>query len=98
MKNKILALIISFLFLCNNSIANTFTFKTKNIQILKEKTDISWKRKSFSSDNDLEISADKFDYSKNLEILKSEGNGTVLIKSKDLIINFDKATLIKKTQ
>ncbi len=97
MKNKILALIISFLFLCNNSIANTFTFKTKNIQILKEKNQIlAGKGKVFSSDNDLEISADKFDYSKNLEILKSEGNGTVLIKSKDLIINFDKATFNQK--
>ena len=97
MKNKFLALIISFLFLYNNATANTFTFKTKNIQILKEKNQIlAGKGKVFSSDNDLEISADRFDYSKNLEILKSEGNGTVLIKSKDLIINFNKATFNQK--
>ncbi len=71
MKNKILTLII-VLFLCDESIADSFTFKTKNIQILKETNQIlAGKGKVFSSDNDLEISADKFDYSKNLEILKS---------------------------
>ena len=98
MKNKILTLVLGFLFLCDITIADTFTFETENIQILKEKNQIlAGKGKVVSSDNDLEIYADKFDYSKNLEILKSEGNGKVLIKSKDLIINFDRANFNQKS-
>ena len=52
-------------------------FKTKNIQILKEKNQIlAGKGKVFSSDNDLEISADRFDYSKNLNIkIRRKWNG-----------------------
>ena len=73
MKNKILTLVLGFLFLCDITIADTFTFETENIQILKEKNQIlAGKGKVFSSDNDLEISADKFDYSKNLEILNQK--------------------------
>ena len=54
---------LQYVYVQNKKYSN---FKRKN-QIL------AGKGKVFSSDNDLEISADRFDYSKNLEILKSEG-------------------------
>tara|TARA_B100001741_G_C16553295_1_gene600672 strand:- start:1133 stop:3604 length:2472 start_codon:yes stop_codon:yes gene_type:complete len=92
MINKTIILIISFFIFCSAAIANTFKFETSNINILKEKNQIiAGKGKVFSSDNDMEISSDRFEYLKDLNILKSFGNGKALIKSKDLIIKFDKA-------
>ena len=36
MKNSFIFLILNFIFLCSISIADTFKFETKNIEILKE--------------------------------------------------------------
>jgi LPS-assembly protein len=92
MINKLLLFVISFFIFCNSANANSFTFKTKNIEILKEKNLIlAGKGKVFSSNNDLEINADKFEYSQDLDILKSFGNGKAVIKSKNLVIKFDNA-------
>ncbi len=92
MINKSLIFVISFFIFCNSAFANTFIFKTKNIEISKEKNQIlAGKGKVFSSDNDLEINADKFEYLKDQNLLKSNGNGEAFIKSKNLVIKFDNA-------
>ena len=63
MKNSFIFLILNFIFLSSISIADTFKFETRNIEILKEQNLIkSGKGKVYSSDRSLEISADKFEY------------------------------------
>ena len=97
MINKLTTLIIVFFIATNLAVANTFTFKTKNLEILQEKNKIiAGKGKAFSSDNSLEISADKFEYLKDQNLLKANGNGEVIIKSKNLIIKFDDAIFDQK--
>ena len=77
--------------------ANAFRFETKNIEIIKDENKIlAEKGRVFSSDNELEINADKFEYSKELDILKSNGNGKAIIKSKNLVIKFDNAVFNQK--
>ncbi len=97
MINKPLILFIIFFNFCNFAVADTFKFETKNLEIFKEENKIiAGKGKATSSDNDLEINADKFEYIKNLEILKSNGNGKALKKSKNIIIKFDEAIFNQK--
>ena len=97
MKNSFIFLILNFIFLCSISIADTFIFETKNIEILKEENLIkSGKGKVYSSDRSLEISADKFEYFKNLDLLNAIGDGYAIIKSKDLSIEFNKASFDQK--
>ena len=97
MINKLIILIISFFIFCNIAIANTFKFETSNIEIFKEKNQIiAGKGKAFTSNNDLEINADNFEYLKNLDLLKTIGNGKAIIKPKKLIIYFDKAIFNQK--
>ena len=97
MKNSFIFLIINFVFLCSISIADTFKFETKNIEILKEENLIkSGKGKVYSSDRSLEISADKFEYFKNLDLLNAIGDGYAIIKSKDLSIEFNRASFDQK--
>jgi LPS-assembly protein len=97
MINKTLILIISFFIFCNTAVANTFKFETKNIEIYKEKNQIiAGKGKAISSSKDLEIYSDKFEYLKNLDLLKTNGNGKAIIKSKKLMIEFDNALFNQK--
>ena len=97
MKNSFIFFILNFIFLCSISIADTFKFETKNIEILKEENLIkSGKGKVYSSDRSLEISADKFEYFKNLDLLNAIGDGYAIIKSKDLSIEFNKASFDQK--
>ncbi len=92
MINKLLIFFLGLVFFHNNVVANTFTFKTKNIEILKEENKIlAGKGKVISSDKDLEINANNFEYLKDKNILISSGNGKALIKSKNLSIQFEKA-------
>ena len=97
MKNSFIFLILNFIFLSSISIADTFKFETRNIEILKEQNLIkSGKGKVYSSDRSLEISADKFEYFKNLDLLNAIGDGYAIIKSKDLSIEFNKASFDQK--
>ena len=97
MKNSFIFLILNFIFLCSISIADTFKFETKNIEILKEENLIkSGKGKVYSSDLNLEISADKFEYFKDLDLLNAIGDGYAIIKSKDLSIEFNRASFDQK--
>ena len=56
----------------------------------------SGKGKVYSSDRSLEINADKFEYFKNLDLLNAIGDGYAIIKSKDLSIEFDRASFDQK--
>ena len=97
MKNSFIFLILNFVFLCSISIADTFKFETKNIEILKEENLIkSGKGKVYSTDRSLDISADKFEYFKNLDLLNAIGDGYAIIKSKDLSIEFNRASFDQK--
>ena len=83
MKSK---LILLFLFLLNfnNSVsAQTFNFETKNLEIADNGNVIyADEGIAFTSDKDLEIQAERFEYKKDLGILKTFKNGKILIRSK----------------
>tara|TARA_B100001057_G_scaffold142465_1_gene142178 strand:+ start:3686 stop:6064 length:2379 start_codon:yes stop_codon:yes gene_type:complete len=90
MKSNLIIFSVTFLFLCNLTFAETFKFNTKNIEIFEDKKQfIAGKGKATSSDGNIEINADEFDYQEKLGLLKSNGNGKAIIKSENLIITFD---------
>ena len=63
MKNKLIILCISCFFFINNSIAETLKFKYTNIEIAENGNLIyEIDGKAISSDGDLEINSDKFEY------------------------------------
>jgi len=77
--------------------AQIFKFETKNIEIIDEKNEIiAGKGKVISLDDDLEINADKFKYFKDLDILKANGNGLAIIRSKNIKFEFDNAIFDQK--
>ena len=89
--NLILSILIIFCFQ-NLALSQGFNFKGSNIEILNKGNQINAnKGKAFSSDNNFEISSDKFEYFKDKGILKSIGNGVVIIKSEKLEIKYDNA-------
>ncbi len=97
MKNNILILII-FLILSSKSIAESFKFDTSNIEIKDNGNLIlAEKGKATSLDNDLEIEANKFEYSKELDLLKAYGNGLAFILSQNLKIQFDEMIIDQKS-
>ena len=97
MINKLIILIIYFIFFHSINFVYAFKFETESIQIIKEtNTIIANNGKALSFDNDLEINADKFQYFKDTNFLNSSGNGEAIIKSKDIIIKFDEANFDQK--
>ena len=97
MKNKLLILFIGYLFFGNISFAETFKFETKNIEIIDNGDIINAGEGSvFSSDNNLEIQAEKFEYKKKLDVLNIYNNGLAIIKSENLKIKFDRAIVNQK--
>jgi len=97
MKNKFILFLIFTLSLETNLIAQTFEFKTKNINIYDNgKKILAEYGKVISSDNDIEIESDKFEFDDNLKILNANGNGSGIIKSKNLTIEFDNIVFNKK--
>ena len=96
MLNK-LFLIISFIFFFSESFANSFTFKTKNLEINdKSNMIIAGEGIVFSNDRDMEISANEFIYLKEKDFLESKGNGLLNMKNKNLMIYFDEANFDQK--
>ena len=76
MINKLIILIIYFIFFHSINFVYAFKFETESIQIIKEtNTIIANNGKAFIFDNDLEINADKFQYFKDTNFLNSSGNG-----------------------
>ena len=97
MKNNLIVLIVIFLFFSNVTSSSEFNFETKKLKMIKEKNlIIASEGKAYLSDSDLEIKADKFEYKKDLGILKSNGNGLAIIKTKNIKIKFDKSTYNQK--
>ena len=94
MKNRYILLFFCFIFFQNFSVASEFRFEVKKIQISQDNNKIiADKGRAISSDNDLEIYADSFEYKKNKKILEAFGNGKASILSKNLSIKFDSATI-----
>ncbi len=97
MRNKLLILLLSFLFINSIAVATTFNFEAKNLEIMESGNLITADEgKAVSSDNNLYIESDKFEYIKDLDILKTYGNGSLFIKSKNFKINFDNAVIDQK--
>ena len=83
MKNKLLIFIISLLLFNDLAFSKEFIFKTKNLEIIDNgKFIYGGKGKVVSTDGDLEINANKFEYNKELNILKTFGEGLLIINSK----------------
>ena len=94
MKNKLLILIFSILLFSDLAISKEFIFKTKNVEITNDgKSIISGKGSALSADGELEIKSNKFEYNKELNILKTFGEGLLLINSKNLEISFDESII-----
>jgi len=97
MKNNILISILIFFYFQNIVFAQEFNFEGKKIEILNKGGQINVEKgKAFSNDKNFEISSDKFEYFKDDEILKSKGNGFVIIKSKKLSIKYDNGIFDQK--
>ena len=98
MRNNIALLIIIFIFQSTNmAFSESFFLKSQNIEILKEGEVINaYKGTAISNDKNLEIVSDKFIYLKNLDILKSIGNGLAKIKSEKIEIKYDSAIFDQK--
>ncbi len=99
MKNRILYILISALifFTPAYSVENYFIFKTQNIEIKDSGNLIeAYDGKVVSKDGNFEISADKFQYFKNLGILKINGNGFIIHREKNFKIEFDKGEINQK--
>ena len=85
----ILILILGFF---SRSYAETYNFETKNLEILESgNLFIANDGIAKSKDNELKISADRFEYIKDKDQLKALKNGSALVNSKNLKINFDTA-------
>ena len=95
MKNKFITLILLIYFaLSSFAFSQEFIFKSKKIEITDNGKSINAVGgKVVSDDGDLEISADKFEYNKNKNILNIYGNGIIKIKSQNLEIFFNSSVI-----
>ena len=97
MKNNFFTVLFIYLLSIGISFAETFKFETSNIEIVENGELIyANKGKAISSDNNLEIQADKFEYIKKIDLLKAFNSGLALIKSENLKIEFDKMIIDQK--
>ena len=98
MKNKLLILLLSFLFFSKMSFAEQFKFETSELEILNDGELIyATKGKATSSDNNLEIDALEYEYSQKSNILKAK-NGTAYIKSDNIKIIFKEIFIDQNSQ
>ena len=98
MKNRIIFIILIFIFCKNISFAQEmFNFETKSIEIIENGNLINASNgKAVSSDKNIEVIADNFQYSNNSKTLKVNGNAEILIKSDNLRIKFDEGIIDQK--
>ena len=89
MKNKFF-FIIFLLITYDFAFAESFNFQTKKIEMVNEDKLIKAEfGKATSKDGNLIINADKFVYQINNKILNASGNGSIIVKNKDLEIIFN---------
>ncbi len=99
MKNNLIISILICFFSIKLASAQSFKFETNSIDIEDGGNLIlATKGKAYSLDNDLEVSADKFEFQKNKQILNVFNNGFIIINSKNLQIKFDEAIIDQKTK
>ncbi len=98
MKSNLIPTIILCIFYFPNIVfSESFILKSKNIEILNEGNQVNaYKGKATSSDGNLEIKSNKFEYLKNFDTLRSIGDGEVLIKTKQLKIKYDNGIFDQK--
>ncbi len=95
MKNRIIIIILILIFNNYNSYAqDMFNFETKSIEIIDNGNLINAiNGKAVSSDKNIEVIADNFQYSNSFKTLKINGNALIFIKSDNIRIKFDKGIL-----
>jgi LPS-assembly protein len=95
MKNKTFFIILFLIFCKNISYAqDMFNFETKSIEIVENGNLINASNgKAVSSDKNIEVIADNFQYSNDSKILKINGNASIFIISDNLKIKFDKGVI-----
>ena len=92
MKNNILYILLTLISF-NCSSANSFEFETKKIEIIdNKKIIIAETGTATSTDGNLTINADKFIYKYEEKILNAYGNGSIIIKSKNIEVFFNELT------
>ena len=90
MKNNLIIFTIFFYFFYNNAFAESFTFKSSNIEIKDGGNFIlASDGEAISADENFIIKANKFEYLKDKDLLRSFGNGTAIIRDNNLIIKFN---------
>ena len=96
MKNKIIIYLLLFLSICAISFAEKYTYEVLKINLSDNGNLINaYDGKVISKNNDLEITAKKFKYIKDLDLLEAY-NGSVLLKTYNLEIAFIKAEVNDK--
>ncbi len=100
MKNNFFTfLVLGLFYFSSNASSDSFNLKSKKIEILKEENQIiAYEGEAISSDKNLQIKSDKFIYQKDLDLLKSLGNGQALIISEKIKMKFDNAIFDQKNQ
>ncbi len=100
MKNNFLVILIfGFFYFSNIALSESFTLKSKKMEILKNENQINaYEGTAISKDKNLEIKSDKFIYDKDSDLLRSFGNGKAIINSEKIIIKFDNAFFDQKNQ
>ncbi len=93
MKNNFLKIFLILLILCNKALAEKLKFETQEIEILDGgNLVLATNGKAISIDENFEIEAEKFKYSKDNDILEAY-NGVAYFKSDDLKIEFNEINL-----
>tara|TARA_B100001057_G_scaffold382079_1_gene388055 strand:- start:3533 stop:5926 length:2394 start_codon:yes stop_codon:yes gene_type:complete len=88
MKNNLLVFFFICIFFFNKAHADLFKFETSELKLLENGNIIDARNgKAISSDNDIEINAEKYIYQNDIKFLRAY-NGTALIKSDNIKIKF----------
>tara|TARA_Y100000816_G_scaffold260351_1_gene216553 strand:+ start:3874 stop:6267 length:2394 start_codon:yes stop_codon:yes gene_type:complete len=98
MKNKYLLFILIILnsLICKSTFADQFNFQTSDIKVINDgNLIIAGEGTATSQDDNYEIQAKKFEYSKNLKLLIAY-DGTLFVKTDNIIIKFGEIKLDKE--
>ena len=89
MKNKLLLLLIYIFFFTENLIAEEYIFEVSKIEVNdKGNLIFAYNGKILSEENNIEVIAKEFNYTKNIDLLEAK-SGIALIKNQKIQINFN---------